>query len=98
MISPKFYNEDRLNKEVHIPTAKQPSTVKDNNSATMQTVASALREKVFPGVDHSVNFPSTYEVEELDLSHNPTLAADNNSACHATDEELDVRLPATKKR
>ena len=37
--------EDRFNKEVHILIAKQPPTVKDNNSATTQTVASALREK-----------------------------------------------------
>ena len=86
-----------FNKEVHIPIAKQPPTVEDNNSATTQTVASSLRAKVYPGVDHTVNFQSTYEVEEFDHSHNPTILVNNNSACHPTDEDLDVKLPATTK-
>ena len=29
--------EDRFNKEVHIPIAKQPTTVKEKSTATMQT-------------------------------------------------------------
>ena len=65
--------EDRFNKEVYIPVAKQPPTVKDNNSATTQTVTSGLGERVFSRVDHSVEFPSTYEVKELDIPHNPTI-------------------------
>ena len=52
---------------------------------------------MFSGVDHSVDFPSTYEVEELDLSHNPTITADNNSTCHPANEDLDVKLPVTTK-
>ena len=52
---------------------------------------------MFPGVDCSVDFPSTYEVKEFDLSHNPTITVDNNSACCPTDEDLDVKLPATTK-
>ena len=52
---------------------------------------------MFSGVDHSVDFPSTYEVEELDLSHNPTITADNNSACNPAGEDLDVKLPVTTK-
>ena len=52
---------------------------------------------MIPGVDHSVDFPSTYNVEELDLSHTPTITADNESAYHHTDEDLDVKLPATMK-
>ena len=59
--------EDKFNKEVHIPITKQPTTVKEKSTATMQMAASALREKVIPGVDHSVNFPSVYDVEELEL-------------------------------
>ena len=45
--------EDRFNQEVPIPIAKQPPTVKEKNTATTQTAASAL----IPGVDHSVDFP-----------------------------------------
>ena len=60
--------EDRFNKEIHIPIAKQPTTVKDKSTATMQRAASALRSHVIPGVDHSVDFPSTYDVEEFDVS------------------------------
>ena len=89
--------EDRFNKEVHIPIAKQPPTVKEKNTATIQTAASAMMGKVIPGVDHIVDFPPTYDVEELDLSHNPTITADNNSAYHPTDEDLDVKLPSTMK-
>ena len=33
----------------------------------------------------------------MDLSHNPTITAHNNSACHPTDEEFNVKLPATTK-
>ena len=56
--------EDRFNKEVHIPIGKQPPTVKEKNTATTQTAASEFRGKVIPRVDHSVDFPSTYDVEE----------------------------------
>ena len=59
--------ENWFNKEVHILIAKQPPTVEDNNSATTQMVASALRENVFPAVDHNVDFPSTYEVRWKNL-------------------------------
>ena len=52
---------------------------------------------MIPGVDHSVDFPSTYNVEDLDLSHTPTITADNESAYHHADEDLDVKLPATMK-
>ena len=52
---------------------------------------------MIPGVDHSVDFPSTYDVEELDLPHNPTITADNESAYHPTDKDLNVKLPATMK-
>ena len=52
---------------------------------------------MIPGDDHSEDSPSTYDVEELDLSHNPTITADNLSAYHPTDEDLDVKLPATTK-
>ena len=76
--------EDRFNKEVHIPIAKQPTDA-------------ALREEVIPGVDHSVDFPSFYDVEELDVSYNWTITAVNESAYNPTIEELDVKLPATKK-
>ena len=79
--------EDKLNKEVHIPIAKQPTTVKEKSTATMQMTASTLREKVIPGVDHSVDFPSTYDVEELDASNNSTITAFHESAYHPTDEE-----------
>ena len=89
--------ENQFNKEVHIPIAKQPPTVKDNNSATTQTLDSPLRGKVFTAVDHTVDFPPMYEVEEFDHSHNPTNSMDNNAACHPTDEDLDVKLPATTK-
>ena len=89
--------EDRINKEVHIPIAKQPITVKKKSTATMQTAPSALREKVIPGVDHSVDFPSTYDVEELDVSNNHITTAFNESAYHPAVEELDVKLPATMK-
>ena len=89
--------EVRFNKDVHIPIAKQPTTVKEKSTATMQMAASALREKVIPGADHSVDFPSTYDVEELDISNNHTITAFKESAYHPTDEELDVKLPVTMK-
>ena len=63
----------------------------------MPIAASALREKVIPGVDHSVDFPSTYDVEELTLSNNCTITPFNESAYHPADEDLDVKLPATMK-
>ena len=87
--------EDRFNKELNIPIAKQPPTVKDNNSATMQAVASALRGKCF--LELTIDFPSTNEVEELAFSRNPTITADNISAYHPTHKDLDVKLPATTK-
>ena len=31
----------------------------------------------------------------MDIPHNPTITVDNNS--HATDEDLDVKLPSTAK-
>ena len=37
--------EDSFNKEIHIPIAKQLAPVKETSTATMQTAASALREK-----------------------------------------------------
>ena len=43
------------------------------------------------GVDHSVDFPSTYDVEELDLSNNPTITAFNESANHPMDEDSDMK-------
>ena len=54
--------ENQFNKNVHILIAKQPPTVKEHNSATTQTVPSALRGKMFPAVDHTVDFPFLYEV------------------------------------
>ena len=63
----------------------------------MQAVASIFRERVFFRVHHKVEFPSTDEVEVLDLPHNPTIAVANNSACHLADKDLDVKLPATTK-
>ena len=56
--------EDRFNKEVHIPIAKQPTTVKEKSTATLQMAPLALRGKVIPGVDHGVELPSIYDVEE----------------------------------
>ena len=53
--------QDRFSKEVHIPIAKQPTTVKEKSTATTHIAALALREKVIPGVDHSMDFPSTYD-------------------------------------
>ena len=63
----------------------------------MQMAASSLREKVIPGLDHCVNFQSIYDVEELELSHNPTITAFNECGYHPTDEDLDVKLPVTVK-
>ena len=63
----------------------------------MQMAALALREKVIPGVDHSVDLPSTYDVEELGVSNSHTISAFNESAYHPTVEELDVKLPASMK-
>ena len=67
--------------------------MKEKSTATTQLAASALREKVIPGVDHSVDFPSAYDVEELDLSNNHTITAFNKSVY----QELDAKLPATMK-
>ena len=53
---------------------------------------------MIPGVDYSVDFPSTYDVEELDLSHNPIITAENGSEYHPTDKDLDVKLPATAQK
>ena len=89
--------EDRFNKEVHIPIAKQPTTVKEKSTATLQMAALALRGKVIPGVDHGVELPSIYDVEEYNVSNNCTIAAVNESAYNPTVEELDVKLPATMK-
>ena len=36
-------------------------------------------------------------MKELDLSHNPTITDNNKSAYHSTDEDLNVKLPATTK-
>ena len=63
----------------------------------MQAVFSAFGERVFSVVDHDVEFPSTDEVQELDIPHNPTITPDNNSTCHPADEDLDVKLPAMTK-
>ena len=63
----------------------------------MQMAALALREKVIPGVDHSVDLPSTYDVEEFGVSNSHTISAFNESAYHPTVEELDVKLPASMK-
>ena len=60
----------------------------------LQTAASPLREKVIPGVDHSMDFPSIYAIEELDVLNNWTTTAVNESACNPTIEELDVKLPS----
>ena len=50
--------EDQFNKEVHIPIMKQPTTVKEKSISTPHQAASAVREKVIPGDDHTVDFPS----------------------------------------
>ena len=71
--------------------------MKEKSIATLHKAASALREKVIPGVDHSVDFPSIYDVEELDVSNNRTITAVHESAYNPAIEELDERLPATKK-
>ena len=81
--------EDRFNKEVHIPIAKQPRTVKDSNMLPCKLLLLHSH--------HSVDFPLNYEVEQLDLSRNPTITDDTNSACHPADEDLDVKLLGTTK-
>ena len=55
--------EDQFNKEVHIPIAKQPSPMKEKSIATPHQVASAVREKGIPGVDHSVDFLSIKDIK-----------------------------------
>ena len=57
----------------------------------MQAVSSAFRERVFSGVDHNVEFPSTDEAQELDIPYNPTISVDNNSTCHPADKDLYVK-------
>ena len=64
---------------------------------TLHKTALALRGKVIPGVDDSVDFPSIYDVEELDVSNNQTKTVVNESACNYAIEELDVKLPETQK-
>ena len=88
--------EDQFNKEVHIPIAKQLTTVKEKSIATPHQVASAVREKVIWGVDHNVDFPSVYDVDEMDFSNNQTITAVKDSTYPAS-EELDLKPPATKK-
>ena len=74
--------KDRFNKEVHIPIAKLPTTVKEKSMATPHQAASAVREKVICGVDHSVDLPSIYDVDEMGVSNNQTITAVNESAYH----------------
>ena len=49
------------------------------------------------GVHHSVDFPSIYDIEDMDVSNNQKIKAVNESAYNPAIEELDVKLPATKK-
>ena len=42
---------------------------------------------MIPGVDHNVDFPSIYDVEELDVSNNQTITAVNESAYNPAIEE-----------
>ena len=76
---------------------KQPTTVKEKSIATLYEAALALREKVIPGVDNCVDIPSIYDIEEWDISNNQTMTAVNESVYNPVIEELDVKLPATKK-
>ena len=68
-----------------------------NDKKMEEIVASAVREKVIHGVDHNVDFPSIYDVDEMDDSNNQTITAVKNSTYHPASEELDVKSPATKK-
>ena len=65
--------EDWFNKEVHIPIAMQLTTVKEKSIATPHQAASAVREEVSPGLDHSVDFPSIYDIEDMDVLTNWTI-------------------------
>ena len=89
--------KDQFNKEVHIPIMKQPTNVKEKSIAMPHQASSAVREKVIHGVDHNADFPSTYDVDEMDVSNNLTITAVKDSMYHAAIEELEVKPPATKK-
>ena len=52
---------------------------------------------MIPGVDHGLDFPSIYDIEEWDVANNWTITAVNESAYNPAIEELDVKVPATKK-
>ena len=43
------------------------------------------------------DFASIYDIEELDVSNNCTITAVKEPVYHPTVEELDVKLPVTKK-
>ena len=66
--------------------------MKEKSIATPHKAALAVRGKVIPGVDHSVDFPSIYDIEDMDVSNNWTTTAVNESAYNAATEELDVKL------
>ena len=73
------------------------STHPNRQGFTNLSKVSAVREKVIHGVDHNVDFPSIYDVEDMDVSNNQTIIAVNESTYNPTIQELDVKPPATKK-
>ena len=60
--------EGWFDKEVHIPMMKQPTTVKKKSIATPAQVTATVQ--VIHPVDHNVDFPSIYNVDNIDVSNN----------------------------
>ena len=89
--------EDRFNKEVHIPMAKQPTTVKDKSIAALQTATSAMGKKVILELTIVWISHPFMMLKNWMYSNNWTITAVNESAYNPTIDELDVKLPATKK-
>ena len=88
--------EDQFDKEVHIPMMKQPTTMKKKSIATPPQVT-AMAHVSHP-VDHNINFPTIYDVDNIDVSNNLTVPVMNDSIYHPASDGLDVKPPTIKKQ
>ena len=88
--------EDWFDKDVHIPMMMQPTTVKKKNIAAQPLVTATVQ--VIHLVDHNIDFPSIYDVDNVDVSNNQTVTVMNNSIYHPASDELCVKPHAIKNR